>query len=364
MDEIRNKVLKLRERQVNIYECFKDYFGEELVDSTLDEEVNHDLELFKDGSGTSRNNIDIIVRFPKVTVTNEHNSSIEITELYAKITFTIEGKMFGDFLLLRSEYTEKQWCSDYMHSHINGASLGWKIPCMGTGPILNTVRRLRVTYNLDIVGLFCFELSKFVTVESLDGVPYRRLESVGNQGRNKIISISRDVNYNIILQNHDFYDIICKFISYYLVNNDLPTGFIFNNITIGLSEIQLWVKLSDIFVNWYNNIYDGPKLNPALANSILKSYYVEGNTIYENIGESRLNSARRLQGTSLFKFKGKDVTFNLIADSENTAGNNIVHLIDPIIVNLFEKLYLEITNYTNGIKQENFDPDKRVFIVF
>ena len=362
MDEIRNKVLKLREKQVNIYECFKEYFGEELVDSTLDEEINHDLELYKDGSGTSRNNIDIIVRFPKVTVTNENNRSIEITELYAKITFTIEGKMLGDFSLIRSEYTRQQWCSDYMHSHVNGASLSWKTPCMGTGPILNTVCRLRGTYNLDVVGLFCYELSKFVTVESLDGIPYRKLESIGKEGKDIIRDVCRSINYTASF-SFEVQDIIYKFILYYIHNKELPSSFLFGNINIGLPDIQLWVKLSNAFIDWYNNIYTGIKLPQSSLSCIIDAYYITDNQIYKNRGDSKLRETRRLQGTFIFKFKNEDVKFNLIDDNANTAGNNTIYLLDPYIFSIFKKLYVEIINYTNGIK-ENYNPSKRTFIIF
>ena len=356
----REKSLRLRNKQVDIYDCFKEYFGETLVDSNLEELIKDDTDN-NTGTISSISTIDIIIRFPKVTITNENDHSVDITELYVKVMFDINGKLIDSIYFLRSEYTEKQWCSNYMHSHISHASLDWQKPCVGTGPIKQTMIRMRHSCDLNVIGLFCYELSKFVTVESLEGIPYKRLEGIGSQGMGLANPLISNVNHGSDIA---FYTPIgYAFIKYYILNNDIPSSFLCDNIVMGMSDIQLWVNISNSFINWYNNIYDGEPLTTIQLDTVINPYYIENNLIYKNNDDQRLREGRRLQGTFMFKFKNKDVRFNLIQDTTNTSGNNIIYLINPYIYSLMKKIYLELINYANG-DSKNFDFNKRTYIIF
>ena len=59
----------------DVYEVFKEYYGEDRVDL--------------------QNNERILVHFPRVTVTNENDQSVEVTDLYirTKITTLIANKI-------------------------------------------------------------------------------------------------------------------------------------------------------------------------------------------------------------------------------------------------------------------------------
>ena len=61
------------------------------------------------------NNIFILVHFPHVRVTNEHNRFVDINHLWAKIKVMRDGTMSGRFTLNRSEYTLLHFRSHYMH---------------------------------------------------------------------------------------------------------------------------------------------------------------------------------------------------------------------------------------------------------
>ena len=121
----------------DVYEVFKNFFGEEYVD--LQSEVNliehipspeedgehYDIpqELFDNLQNLYQGAYwDIIVYWPRVTITNEHNRSIDIYDLYAKITIQKDGTIpfeYRGFTLNRSRYTKEQFNhkngSGYMH---------------------------------------------------------------------------------------------------------------------------------------------------------------------------------------------------------------------------------------------------------
>ena len=61
------------------------------------------------------NNIFILVHFPHVRVTNEHDRFVDINHLWAKVKVMYNGTLNGGFTLNRSEYTLLHIRSDYMH---------------------------------------------------------------------------------------------------------------------------------------------------------------------------------------------------------------------------------------------------------
>lgn len=61
------------------------------------------------------NEIPIIVHFPHVTITNEHDDSVEVDNLWAQVPISWEGEGKGWFKMNRSEYDLVHMQSDYMH---------------------------------------------------------------------------------------------------------------------------------------------------------------------------------------------------------------------------------------------------------
>ena len=57
----------------------------------------------------------ILVHFPHVRVTNEHNRFVDINHLWAKMKVMYNGTLDGGFTLNRSEYTLLHLRSNYMH---------------------------------------------------------------------------------------------------------------------------------------------------------------------------------------------------------------------------------------------------------
>lgn len=127
----------------NVYEVFKNFFGEEFVDlqrnyslktviaSTLQE---MDIQATQEGDAKvyelSKTQLEkvtdpfehrkcyIYVWWPQVVVTNEHDKSITIQDLYAKVPVQLDGRIPYEevgFLLNRATYTRMQFLCDYLH---------------------------------------------------------------------------------------------------------------------------------------------------------------------------------------------------------------------------------------------------------
>lgn len=170
----------------SIYQQFVDYFGEDKVDLQ-----NYNSAKFKITSWEitdnhfNSNDWVIIVHWPVVKVSNEFDESVEIWDLYAITIISSLGDLRGKPYFNRSTYDRVQWVSDYAHSHLSGINKNnlkeFRPSCLGSGPINGTIRRLHGTdyTDLDIWNLYIWELDKYVHVESISGVPYRKIRNIG-----------------------------------------------------------------------------------------------------------------------------------------------------------------------------------------
>lgn len=174
----------------------------------------------------------ILVHFPKVRVTNEHNKYVDITHLWVKVPITREGKSSGYFALNRSEYPVSHIKADYMHSHVCGINLSnsenFLSPCLGRGPIRHTINTLALDFDENIWKLFCLELDRYVRVESLLGGPYRRLETIptGYTIDRTIINFAPQSYLDIEYDNEFTEDNMKDFIKTLIQSNKLKFNFV------------------------------------------------------------------------------------------------------------------------------------------
>ena len=295
----------------------------------------------------------IIVRFPEVTVTNENNRSVKIQELYARVFVKDSGKLSGKFELIRSYYPLDQWNSDYCHSHVSHVSIDWMEPCTGTGPINRTITRLHQDNDLNIWGLFCYELDKFVKVESIAGVPYRRLESIGLIDSNPVtnpcytgsVSLKQSIISNELLK--DFIETLIK-------NMPIKVAYMNGSYTLGESFEKFWIKASRVFAKWYNEKYKEKKvkanLKTLVAKEVLNKYLIRDGKVYT----ARINNRRSLadyQGEYLFDFKGEPVKM-VIEETLRNATDNQTYLLSLKFISKLIQRILVIINYNYGRQKE------------
>lgn len=334
-----------------VVDIFIDYYGEDKIDL---QPINGSSDSF------------ILIYFPRVTVTNEHDRSIDITELYVRIKVDSQGKLIGTFTLNRAEYTIEQWIGNYMHSHVKtipkSSLSSFQSSCLGNGPIVGTCTNLNNIFDEDIWRLFTLELDKYVHTESLSGVPYKYLESVGINNDSALLYISINNTQHerpIFMLNHNI--LLTKFIPYIIEKRIFSFNFD-RGYHIADSDYNIVIKTSNAFIEWYNSLpfsEQEDEFGENLKRSMFDSRElilckVKNEKIYQCI-DSSSNYTREKEkiGTLLWYFKDKLLRLNITGipgtdDSYTNDDENTSILLHPSIVMYIVNKMLSIINYKYG----------------
>lgn len=358
LDTIHNFSCEAKTKFESIVSLFNSEFGEENVDGTWniksDEEwlehvrtmrMPNDIscinKLTEDLAVQYGNTMTIIVRFPVVKVTNEEDRYTIIKDLYARILVN-NGKLANYFDLQRTTFSKLHWSCGYAHSHLPGL-LGWQSPCLGSGPISQTQSRLAREFDIELWGLFCYELSKYVTVESLEGVPYKRLESLGDKGEKLSMPHTRwysDAPGHLC---------VISFFSKWLKTNTIKLGYVGGQYVLGEDPFMLWVRLSKDFIDWYNTecnkLGTDIGLDALQRARIIARCLISGRSIYKWGTDVRNRYSDLVPQQPVFTFKGEPVYVVVEDEPEQDDTSGEVYLLHyDIIYTLITKLY-ECANY-------------------
>lgn len=308
---------------LEVYQIFVDFFGENYID-------------IQDN--------DIIVYFPKIRVTNENNRYTDIYKLFVKIKL-VDGKLFNSFELKRAEYTEEQYISHYCHSHVPTINnfqdfANWKIPCLGSGPIRSTIASLIHEGTKELWQLFCIELKKYVITESLQGGPYIRLETISSSNN---LTRYPPLRYTFTLDCCQFP--IDKFLKYIIEQR--PFNFNYSNFyNIALSEKNIIILLSNLFIKWYNEGNLDISVKDLYIKNILKKCIISNETIYIK----EITNIEYVNPLKIITFKGKDIFLNIIKNKE--PNKNVVLLLNSNIVSVLVTSLIDYINYGTTVSKE------------
>lgn len=363
-----------------VLQVFIDQFGEDYVDNdlcTFEEmleqyetlEENYDLNdedsvadaVLSSIVNTQRlkhpddySGILVTIRFPKVTVTNEFDKSTDIEELYVRITVNLNGTTECTFTMTRGTYTIAQWEVGYAHSHLPRIEYSdpgaFKFPCTGTGPINRTIDTLRIRYDLGIWGLYAFEISKYVTVESIAGVPYIRLENINKGGQ--AIKIEK-IPYTSLSALKSRYPIgyLKDFLISFILSNHIKVAYRRGNFALGENFGDFWLRVSNAFIKWYNLNIKGVGLKQLIKIGLLGEYIIEGGLIYPSANKSaHSHDILQREGQDLFMFKGNMVKLHFVDNGE--VKPNFVYLISKGVCFYLITRAFEIINYNYGRTKE------------
>ena len=384
LKELYNSVSKDINKTEEVYDIFKDFFGNDFVDlqySTYEEfkEVLFNTKIYLlhdnynlEGRSLTLKELEetqvlqhinciridkvkgyilprILVWFPKVKVTNENGDFTYVYDLYAKIVIAEEGKMYSSFMLNKATYTLEQWNFNYLHSHVpstNKEQLStFSSPCLGAGPIRHTMSFLNVEFNADKWNLFCLELNNYVKTESLKGGPYKKIINI--QGYTRGVDTFKYTNIKI-----DKY--LIPFIDYFIRNTKLSFCYKNNSYKLGISFIDYIILISNSFIEWFNKGYCAKNITytKLLANNIIMNVNIKNNAIYyiDHYNED----PSIYVGTPLFKFKGNVKKLNIF--KSETAPNSVT-ILEPAIACAILTKILNTINYKYGREES-----EKVFI--
>ena len=380
-----------------IFQIFKDFYGEDKVDIQLNTPLERCISLLSDMSlsdftlnskhfislsyctkdeiknlitkykkdkdtyikkfvAVNSISVYIIVYFPKITVTNEYDESIDIEEVYIRVPVNCSGKLIFSFEIIRTKYSYIQYESGYMHSHaysgISKTSRDWRSMCLGSGPLVTTTHTLKNSYDLDIWRLFCIELDEYLKVESVAGVPYIRMNRVSNSNNLYNYNITNNDYYNIQYRIHQSSPLFKDFLKFFIqkiCSNDYYFSFRDKDIHLAISNEQFAILISKYFIEYCNYKNEEIEID---TDSIISNFMVKvqrdvsGTLKYFRQSNSSNYTNESQSDTKALTFKGQDKYVKIDTKVE-TSQNKEIYLLNPDLVSQVLNYLLKIINYGN-----------------
>ena len=365
IEEIKQKIC---EKPLEVYEIFRNFFGEDFVDiqklptqevieriivpAYVKEDDTH-YEIPDDRISVLQSYFgkpDIMVYWPEVTITNENDRSIDIKDLYAQITIDYNGRIpyeYRGFKLSRARYSVEQFTSRYVHSHLPSLDSNhpeyFESPCLGTGPIGGTIATLKNGFDEAIWMLFCQELSLYVTVESLRGGPYRKLEEIGSSTEDT--SYKLGLCFNEGLKSLVIDNFIKDFVKYYIEHGHLAVSFVNGQFVLGMQTYDAVIDMSNSFIDYFNSLKDSDiTINDLFRWNILNERFIMNRKFYEPKLRTMSFGYSSYNGRFLWKFKGHDVNLQIDEDTDTDEQPSSIVLTSKMFNSLIKAIF-DIINY-------------------
>lgn len=350
---------------VNLFWTAEDVNNETVVsDSAL---AKYFLPIIKEKiANTMFNNLFILIYFPTVRITNEYDKYVDIKELWLKVPFNWMGKGKGYFGVNRSNYPLNQFKHGYMHSHVSSIPIEdfekFQTPCTGRGPINSSLSTLAIGYDEAIWQLLCLELDRYVRVESIDGIPHHRLESIpvsemgGAKDKFSMQSLRGVIPRSGIFGREQFK----PFIKHLLETKKIRFNYSNGSYGIGMSFIDTVVLISNEFISWYNTEYNKHTFDISYADlvseGIINECIITNGKVYilRAVRRNRSDDYQRYVGRKICTFKGREITLTidgiLSSEEESLNRTRILNLqyIEAIVCSM-----LRILNYGYGREERS-----------
>lgn len=341
-----------------VYKKAVEQFGEQNVEATYRFVCEEYAALNANATGLLRRfgfyheDITLLIHWDKVTVTNEEDRSTEIKDLFCKLVF--RDACYKSMHFLRTTFTQAEWDAKYSHSHLHQINhdnpVSWGRMCLGSGPINSTIDTLfEPGYAEETLDVFFWELDKVVHVESLRGVPYIRMETLGNNVTNRAdLSFGR-INVNSALRN---------FMQSFFAAVKIPLGYEGGQYVCGCTFMDFALLVTN-----YWNKYEKVFRNASLDTNIYKETYVlKDSAIYLNDARAHDYKWKRLNPEAQsITFKGTPYKLTVTSTDGESCTKQLVYL--PI-VKYIQRAYLALvnmkfskSNYGKKEKERKYDKD-------
>lgn len=332
-----------------IKDVFEMYYGEENIDSNIDDVYKNIIIPFANGicdpekpmeyvkSYIEQCVFEIKIHWPSITVSNEIGNSIEIKDLFGVVQIYGNGR-FHSLDFVRSTFTKNQISSGYIHSHISGFSPTWNIKslvgelrrrhsfCFGSGPIQHTLFSLRdvsnYSFDPETYILFCRELDICVRVESLAGGPYIKISNVKRKTDQYEVEIA-DCRKKDVEEGRDF-------IKYYLGHSNLKYVFVENRYSIASSFKDFALDATRKYFEYINENASCLTKNDMM--SLLCEAIIKDNRIYtvDNVANKiveKLNEEVSENNHEIIKFKGDSYMLKIVDDPNANENNTKMYVL-------------------------------------
>ena len=286
---------------------------------------------------TSSNHHNLIIYWDEIEVSNENDDKHTIYDMYANVEFSNNCELIS-FKLTRSTLTADEFNAGYVFSHLPRLStrLEYTTPCLGRGPIRNTMTSLARMYDPDLFRLFLVELDRYVRTESLAGGPYIKMSEIGNVYTCKYNVGSVNANQYVCGRARDLYNYIRKEcpIEPVIVDNCIDFGDLYNIIR----------KVSLIALDYINKLNIDPDIYFSIAS-------VNDGVIY--IGkQSNTIDPKSIHLSVVFKGVHKEFKIK----NDNTSQQDMYVIKPDIMSGILSLMYLDY--YTNEFEYDESEEIK------
>ena len=283
-------------------------------------------------------NYSIYIHWPEVTITNEDDQSTQIKDFFCRVPLYTNGLSFREeeyITFMRSTFTRSHWNNGYTHSHMDGlyrrSPLRFQHYCLGSGPIKNTIRHLQQEpSNQEATMLFFWELDKLVHVESLAGVPYRRL--MDNNDMQLTPCDGMDMGSSSTIEqacNNGLW--IRDFLISFIKSEKIPLAFHNGYYQLGCSFKDFAILLTNYYLKWWDaaevmtrnnmNIPIYIRANLFYKEGYMREYYISNNKICVAAGRATDASVP----TNIRPFVFGNTSFPLVVEEDGTNRDYSIH---------------------------------------
>lgn len=292
----------------------------------------------------------VTIRFPKVTVTNENGQFTLLKNLFVRFFIKQDGTFYDkEITMNKSTYSYAHFINSYIHSHCcgmyNETPSAFQHCCLGTGPINNTIENLLVEYSEEQWMQFCYDLEKYVTIESKAGVPYYSLETCNNE-----YIMGYIIRFGSWIPNSQNTFGFSKDFILYLLNNKLVSFTWQDNHWVLTDNIyKIAINITSAFLQWskeHLGIEEKNLIDFYRHKDIkFKQFYYYNNAMYSISSHNNINTSE-YEGLPVLTFKGKEYVLE-IEPAKHISPKSVIVLSEEVIINIVTTLlyYLNAKYY-------------------
>jgi hypothetical protein len=287
------------------------------------------------------------IYFDEVTVSNRNGNSHTISEVYVRLEFKEDGSVYS-LKGTRSFQTVAEYYSTYLHSHFSGGVVNqWSELCLGNTDMQFNLGDLMQRFHDIQLESFLHRFKNYLTWESLDGGPYRKLEQIHINNNN--VSSGSKLGYdNILNKITDIKDII-----------EFKKGK-YHNIVRLKNNINTKIKIGKAVLEYYVDDPDSVEAYFAYINKNTGEYVsINARTV------SQLEEIRRgmvedtVHKNRSFTFKGKQIKgeIDAINPEEGVENIELVRVLNKNSFVVFEREFNSSINEFIKIKELKINYD-------
>lgn len=255
----------------------------------------------------------LIIYFKEKEIRNSRGSTHLLRDIYVVI-----GISSGKIRLVdvkRSSFTQEEYSSNYLHSHVDTTfPSAFNSPnevCLGTDTPMRFLQQKFIVEKMSQVRDFTqylFLIEEFLAWESLEGTPWKHIETIKTMYENSVSNVNFDGNKAVecVLSKLD----------------EIPYVYEKHNNQYTISLIDIDDKISDILKEFMPSV----------------CFYDEGGISYTKIK----NLVESIDEKLYFTFKGNDIPINIIKSDKT---NVVIKPHQQVINYVKETIKKELLNH-------------------